>query len=303
MPPALVIALSGVFVMVAVATGSAASWWLARNTPEHRRLRRLAPGPTSAASGRQSLTETPDPKLARLTRLLPKSPKEMSRVQRRLARAGYSGLAPTVYYSLAELLLPIVCGAAVLVWIGPSFGWPVALVVAAVVYFVPRLYVDRKIARRRKAIQNGLADALDLLTVCVEAGGGLDQAIARATEDLHLAHPELAEELRLVTTEVRAGKPRVEALKNLAARTGLEEVRGLVAMLIQTDRFGTSIAEALATHAAVSRTKRRQRAEERAAKVSVKLVFPLALCLFPALYVVCFGSAVVAIYRAFFAGG
>jgi tight adherence protein C len=300
MPPALVIALSGVFVMVAVATGSAAAWWLARNTPEQQRLRRLAPGTMGAPSERQPLTETPDPKLARLTRLLPKSAKEMSRVQRRLARAGYSGLAPAVYFSLAELLLPVVCGGVVLVWVGPSFGWPLALLTGIVAYFVPRLYVERKIARRRKAVQNGLADALDLLTVCIEAGGGLDQAITRATEELHLAHPELAEELRLVTTEVRAGKPRMEALKNLAARTGLEEVRALVAMLIQTDRFGTSVADALATHAAVSRTKRRQRAEERAAKVSVKLVFPLALFLFPALYVVCFGSAIVAIYRGFF---
>ena len=226
----------------------------------------------------------------------------MSRVQRRLARAGYSGSTAAAYYLLAELVLPLVCGGAVLVSVPWSIGWPIALVTALVAYFVPRLYIDRKVARRRKAIQNGLADALDLLTVCVEAGGGLDQAIAKATDELHLAHPELAEELRLVTTEVRAGKPRVEALKNLATRTGLDEVRALVAMLTQTDRFGTSIAEALATHATLSRTKRRQRAEERAAKIGVKLVFPLAFCLFPALYVVCFGSVVIAIYRAFFVG-
>ena len=125
----------------------------------------------------------------------------------------------------------------------------------------------------------------------------------KASEELQIAHPVLAEELRYVTTEMRAGKPRLEAFKNFAQRTGVDDVRTLVAMLTQTDRFGTSIGQALRTHAETSRTKRRQRAEERAAKVSVKLVFPLALCLFPALYVVCFGPVVVQIYRAFIEHG
>jgi tight adherence protein C len=140
-----------------------------------------------------------------------------------------------------------------------------------------------------------LPDALDLLIVCVEAGSGLDAAIVKASEELSLSYPALAEELRLITTETRAGKPRLEAFRNFAARTGVEDVRSLVAMLIQTDRFGTSIAQALRTHAEVSRTKRRQRAEEKAAKLGVKLVFPLVFCLFPALYVVVLGPAVIKI--------
>ena len=164
------------------------------------------------------------------------------------------------------------------------------------------LYVSRKTKERQKLIRNGLPDALDLITVCVEAGSGLDQALQKASSELGITHPELAEELRLITIESRAGKPRLEAFKNFAKRTGVEEVRSLVSMLTQTDRFGTSIAQALRVHSETARTKRRQLAEERAGKVGVKLVFPLALCLFPALYVVCFGPVVVEIYHAFFEG-
>jgi tight adherence protein C len=167
---------------------------------------------------------------------------------------------------------------------------------------VPSFYVGHKTNLRKKLIRNGLPDALDLLTVCVEAGSGLDQAIVKASHELQVSHPILAEELRLVTTEVRAGKPRLEAFRNLAQRTGVDDVRSLVSMLTQTDRFGTSIGDALRVHSETSRTKRRQEAEERANKVGVKLVFPLALCLFPALYVVCFGPVVVKIYHAFFEG-
>ena len=302
MPLAVLLAVSGVFVVIAVATGSAASWWFARRAPEQRRLRTFTQSPTTNVRV-ERLVEGPDPALARLTRLIPKSPKDMSRLQRRLARAGYPRQQAAVFYSLAQLLLPILCGGAVLLLAGISSGWIYALFVAAIGCNLPGLYVRRKTTQRQKAIRNGLPDGLDLLTVCVEAGGGLEKAIARAGDELKIAHPALAEELRLVTTETRAGKPRLEALKNLAQRTGVGEVRELVAMLTQTERFGTSVGEALRTLAETSRTKRRQRAEERAAKVSVKLVFPLALCLFPALYVVCFGPVVVAIYRAFFTPG
>jgi tight adherence protein C len=159
--------------------------------------------------------------------------------------------------------------------------------------------LSRQIEKRKLQIQNGLPDALDLLIVCVEAGCGLDQAIVKVADELQLAYPALSDELRLVTTEVRAGKPRLEAFKNFAKRTKVDDVRSLVALLIQTDKFGTSIAQALRTHAETSRTKRRQRAEERAAKVGVKLVFPLVLLLFPALYVVILGPAVIQFFRVF----
>jgi tight adherence protein C len=226
----------------------------------------------------------------------------MSRLQRRLAQAGYPHFKSVVYYSFAEVVLPVLCGGGVLFLVHMRGAWILALLAALVGCMVPALYVGHKREERRKAIENGLPDALDLLTVCVEAGCALDQAVVKASEELHLAHPALADELGFVTTETRAGKPRLEAFQNFAKRTGVDDVRTLVAMLTQTDRFGTSISQALRTHSETSRTKRRQRAEERAAKVSVKLVFPLALCLFPALYVVCFGPVVVSVYRAFFTG-
>jgi tight adherence protein C len=166
---------------------------------------------------------------------------------------------------------------------------------------LPGVWLSREVTKRKKSIANGLPDALDLLIVCVEAGLGLDQAIVKASEELAVSHPALAEELVILTTEVRAGKPRMEAFKNLADRTKVDEVRQLVSMLVQTDRFGTSVAQALRTQAEVSRTKRRQNAEERAAKIGVKLVFPLVFFLFPAMYVVTLGPALIKFAR-FFAG-
>jgi tight adherence protein C len=160
-------------------------------------------------------------------------------------------------------------------------------------YIIPGFVLSRLVAKRQKVIQNGLPDALDLFIVCLEAGSSLDQAILKTSQDLDVPYPPLAEELRMITTEMRAGKPRLEAFKNFAARTAVDDVRALVNMLVQADRFGTSISLALRTHADTARTKRRQRAEERAQKIGVKLVFPLAFCLFPAFYVVTLGSAVV----------
>jgi tight adherence protein C len=243
-----------------------------------------------------------DPALARLTRLMPKSPEQMSRLRKQLVRAGYSSGSAPAYFLLAQMVLPLLLGGATLLLMAGPQVWLYAAGAAVVGYIAPGFYVGRKTTERKKLIRNGLADALDLLTVCVEAGSGLDQAIIKASDELAIAHPAVAGELKLVTTEIRAGKPRIEAFKNFAARTGVEDVRSLVAMLTQTDRFGTSIGQALRSHADVIRTKRRQAAEERAAKVSVKLVFPLALCLFPALYVVCFGPIAIRIYRSLLGG-
>src|SRR5204862_2002527 len=133
----------------------------------------------------------------------------------------------------------------------------------------PELWLKRKTRARMKAIENGLPDALDLMIVCIEAGSSLDQSIVKASDELEMTHPALAVELRLITTEVRAGKPRLEAFRNFAERTEVPDVRSLVTMLIQTDRFGTSVAQALRIHAETLRTKRLQRAEERAATVGV----------------------------------
>ena len=298
----LVLAIVGIFIAVAVLAAAVTSWVLARSAPEQRRLRTIVAGTGSIGILTETpvLAQGPDPVLQRVSKYLPRSASDMSRLQRRLTRAGYPHYRSVIIYSVAEVLLPVTAFFSVVWLLGWTTGLVVALLAAGVMYVVPSLYVGRKTNLRKKMIRNGLPDALDLLTVCVEAGSGLDQAIVKASHELQVSHPILAEELRLVTTEVRAGKPRLEAFRNLAQRTGVEDVRSLVSMLTQTDRFGTSIGDALRVHSETSRTKRRQEAEERANKVGVKLVFPLALCLFPALYVVCFGPVVVKIYRAFF---
>jgi tight adherence protein C len=298
----LIVTLATVFAAVALLMSAVAWWWLESTTPEQRRLRTLFQKTSGIVGHRSLVAGSHDPALSTLTRLIPKSPKDMSRLQRRLTRAGYPNFRSAVIYALAELLLPIMLGVPMLIVLGIRVGLIPALMAAAVGYALPGLYVGHKRSVRQKAIRNGLPDALDLLTVSVEAGCGLDQAIGKANEELRIAHPVLADELRLITTEIRAGKPRLEAFKNFAQRTGVDDVRSLVSMLTQTDRFGTSVGQALRVHAETSRTKRRQAAEERAGKVGVKLVFPLALCLFPALYVVCFGPTVVQIYRVFFVG-
>jgi tight adherence protein C len=215
-----------------------------------------------------------------------------------LATAGYRSLTAAILYSAAEVILPVLFGGAVLLSVGLS-KWYLAGLAAAIGYMAPTFWLGRQTKLRQKQIRNGLPDALDLMIVCIEAGSGIDQSILKTSDELDISYPALAEELRLVTTEIRAGKPRLEAFKNFASRTKVDEVRSLVAMLVQTDRFGTSVAQALRTHAEVSRTKRRQNAEERAAKIGVKLVFPLVFCLFPSLYVAILGPAVVDYVRVF----
>jgi tight adherence protein C len=304
MTPELWIALGGLFVSVALLTGLGVSVVLARQSPEHRRLRQIATasGPGLSFGGIQQggLTEQLDPRLQKIAKAIPKSPKDMSRLRRRLAAAGIHSFGAAVVYSVAEILLPFVFAAGPLLWLTGPVKWIAAAILGIIGYLVPGFVLEYLINRRKLQISNGLPDALDLMIVCVEAGSGLDQAVLKTSQELEIAYPALASELKLVTTEIRAGKPRIEAFKNFAARTRVDDVRALVAMLVQTDKFGTSIAQALRTHAEVSRTKRRQRAEERAAKVGVKLVFPLVFFLFPAFYVVTLGPAVIQFVRVFF---
>jgi tight adherence protein C len=302
MTPELMIALTAVFTSVALLTGALVSLVMTREAPEQRRLRAVAAGITTTGviAAPTSLTEAPSELAKRLASYIPKSPKEMSRVQKRFARAGYHGYMPAIIYAASELVLPIVLGITVLWLAGLGRGLFFALLAAAVGFMLPSFWLESQINKRKKQIQNGLPDALDLFIVCLEAGSGLDQAIVKATEELSISHPALSEELRMITSEIRAGKPRLDAFRNFAERTKVDDVRSLVAMLIQTDRFGTSVSQALRTHAEVSRTKRRQRAEERGAKVGVKLVFPLVFCLFPAFYVVTLGPAVIQFVRIFF---
>jgi tight adherence protein C len=294
----LLVPLAAVFISVALAAGSLAALALARMAPVRRRL-----DPAAVSAGPKVLNQIgallrpPKNRARQLSRNAGGASSRLGRLQRRLEVAGWREPEAASYYALAEIVSPIVFGIVPLAILG-SAGWLLALVAAVLGYLIPDLVLSRATKKYQKAIQNGLPDALDLIVVCIEAGSSLDQAIVRTTEELEIALPALAQEFRIVTGEIRAGKPRLEAFQGLAKRTGVADIRALVAMLTQTDRFGTSIAQALRTHASTSRTKRRQRAEERAAKVGVKLVFPLALCFVPALYVFALGPVVVRIVRA-----
>jgi tight adherence protein C len=300
----LAITLSAVFLSVALITGSLTYVGFERSSAVRRRVRDLSRKGSSpvAAPGALDQSLRDDPMLKRITTFIPKSPKEMTRIQRRLAVAGLHGAKYVAFYLVAEIALPILGFAAVVFALGWS-GFIFAILAAVLGYLVPGLLLERQARKRQKQIQNGLPDALDLLIVSLEAGLAIDQAILRSAEELGVAYPALAEELKLINVECRAGKPRIEAFKNFATRTKVDDVRGLVAMLVQTDRFGTSIADALRTYAEVSRTKRRQRAEEKAAKIAVKLVFPLVFCLFPAFFVVTLGPAAIKFANAFSSNG
>ena len=231
--------------------------------------------------------------LKRLGAAAPKSPSEMTKLQRRLVSAGYRSHEAIVFF------FGIRVGLALLLFVffaSPLLHRPTllgGLIASAFGYLLPSMVLARLAKRRQHRIRLGLPDALDLLVVSVEAGLGLDQAIQRVGDELGFAHPDLSDELRLINLELRAGKGRAEALHNLAERTDVDDVSSLVAMLIQTDKFGTSVAQSLRVHSDTVRTKRRQRAEEAAAKTGVKMVFPLVFCIFPAIWVVTIGPAAI----------
>ncbi len=296
----LVLTLAAVFATVALVSGSLTTVALARLAPERRRLRQMRDSAIVTVEPTNVLIEAPSPAMKRLSGILPQPSKNSPRLKHRLVAAGFDDAGAVVLYSALQLVTPVVFGLIPLLVLGLRVGWFFGIAAAFVGYSAPDLLVARRITRNRKAIQDGLPDALDLIVICVEAGSSLDHAILKASTELEIAVPAIARELRTVATEVRAGKPRVQAFQDLAKRTGIDEIKALVSMLVQTDRFGTSIAQSLRTHADTSRTKRRQRAEERASTIGVRLVFPLALCLIPALYVVCLGPVVVSMFRALY---
>ena len=302
MSPTLLLTLVAVFGTVALAVGALAWTTLERATPERRRLERAAqPGvPSGVLLDNPSLTSETSPIIQQITSFVPRSPKDVTMLRKRFIRAGYQTMTPIAFYTLAQLALPILFGLIPLFFTSLRQGWLIVAITALMGYLLPGFWLSRKIKARQKVITNGLPDALDLMIVCLEAGSAMDQAIMKVGEELAMAYPALSEEFKLLITETRAGKPRVEAFRNLASRTGVEDVRSLVAMLVQTDRFGTSVSQALRTHAETSRTKRRQRAEEAAAKIGVKLVFPLVFLLFPAFFVVTLGPAIIQFMRILF---
>jgi tight adherence protein C len=288
--------IAGIFLFASVAllSGTAASLLLGRVSPGRRRL--FASGDAGSKGvfvEDPLLVDAPNEQQKRFAAYIPKSPKDMSRLQRRLAMAGYHGFKAALVYSLAELALAVLGFIAVFFIAGLRTGWLFGIGGAVMGFLLPGFFVARKIALRKKQIQNGLPDALDLLIVSLEAGLALDQAMLKCSEELAVSYPALAHEFSMINIETRAGKPRLEALKNFSRRTQVDDARALVTMLVQTDRFGTSVAQALRTHAEESRIKRRQRAEEKAAKLSVKLIFPLVFCLLPAFFVVVVGPALI----------
>jgi tight adherence protein C len=296
----LAVTLGAVFVLVSILAVWAGSTVSSQTAAGRRRLHEAAPVKHAVLAELVS-----QPAAAQVAgwvgplKMFARSKKEMSRLRARLFRAGYTNPAAPFVYAALETSMPVVVGLAVVLALGVSKGWIPALLAALVVFFTPSLFVERAIALRRKQIEQGLPDALDLLVVCMEAGSGLDQAIAKTSKELMFAYPALATELKTVITEIRAGKARMDAFKSLAHRTKVDDVRALVAMLAQTDRFGTSVGQALRTHADTSRIKRGQVAEERAQKLGVKLVFPLVLCFFPSFFVVVLGPAVIHFVRDF----
>jgi tight adherence protein C len=225
---------------------------------------------------------------------------KVNELKKSLIQAGiYHDLAPSIYFglklgltvALPVLAMPFVFGR----------GWPAVVLLViffgllALGYFMPSLILSHLVETRQRKIKEGLPDALDLLVVCVEAGQGLNAAMKRVSDDLNLSNPILAREMSMVNLEMSAGLEREQALRNLADRTGVDDVASLASMLIQADRFGTSLAQSLKVQSETLRTTRRQRLEELAAKTPVKLVFPLLLFIFPALMVVIIGPAAIRI--------
>jgi len=236
---------------------------------------------------------------------VPISPQDGTTARHELIAAGYrSETAVAVFYGIRVVTCVGLFFLALLVRDSIATNtMPRILIVAGAVllgYFGPSFYLERMVDQRRDELRYALPDALDLLVVCVEAGLGLDQAVQYVARELNLTHPQLSDELNLMMLEMRAGKRRAEALRNLADRTGEKELRKLVAILIQTDKFGTSMAESLRTHSDFMRIRRRQEAEERAGKVGVKLVFPIFFFILPSILLVAAGPGLLQVFKYLF---
>ncbi len=255
-----------------------------------------------ALGGQQTKREKPafkerlEQALDPLSKAIPLSPAEVSRARQWLIQAGYRERRHLTIYVGSRVLLAFI-GFVTVVAVSGAKSIPLMISVAAFGFFLPRFVLKRLIKQRQMRITLGLPDALDLTVICVEAGLALDQAMMRVGEDLRHAHRELSDEFHMVNLEMRAGKPRAEALRNLTLRTGVDDIRALVATLVQTDRFGTSVAQALRVHSDSLRTERRQRAEEQAAKTTIKMVVPLVLFILPSIIFVTLGPAIIQLVR------
>lgn len=299
-----IIYLGAIFVMVSVA--ALAILFQLWPRPVRQRLDQLSgTGEAAAESGAPAWIQRVVKLAGGLARLaLPAEGWEKSKLRTRFMSAGYrNSSAPVLFFAAKPLLSLALPGLLVLyaatagTALKPNMFFLLLVALAALGYFLPNALLERQITYRKREVFENLPDAIDLMTVCVEAGLGLDAAISRVGEEMRLKNQILAEELHLVNLELRAGSSRELALRNLALRTGVEEVHNLATLLIQADRFGTSVANSLRVHSDGLRTKRRLLAEEAAAKIPVKLLIPLIFCIFPSMLLVLLGPAFISIYR------
>jgi len=238
--------------------------------------------------------------LSWIGKVFPSTPDQVAKADPRLGQAGFRRPEAAAALRAAKIILIVSFGAAVYLTGFYKHSPILAFLIAGVAgYLLPDLWLSRKVKARQQALRLALPDALDLIVICMEAGLGIDQALLYVGQELRLAHPELCEEFDLVNTEMHMGRTRLDALRSLSTRTGVDDIQALVATLIQTDRFGTSVSQSLRVHSGDLRTKRRQRAEEMAAKTTIKMLFPLVFFVFPALFVVIMGPAVIRMYHMF----
>ena len=286
---------------ICITFGVMGLYWLV-NRPASAATERLRKMSEKGAASAISITEESpvadfaERLAAPLTRLVPPSAAEARKLQKQLMQAGYrSANAPIIFRAIQVASLAIFPGMVALVCAitaRPLNSAVMFILFGFVVgFFVPRYFLSRMIRSRQLRLRWGLADALDLMVVSIEAGLGLNAAMLRVSEELRDVHPDISSEFEIANLEIRVGRERDEALRNLAERTGVDDLRSLVAMLIQADRFGTSIARAVRVFSDSLRTKRRQRAEQAAQKAAVKLLFPLACFLFPTLFIAILGPA------------
>ena len=265
-----------------------------------QRVSEYGPG-EDEESGRDTFFAQVEKIVKPLGQMLPRSPEDLSKEAQRLMQAGIRRKDGVVLLYGARVALAIIF-LLILMVSGYFAANPVLGILLPIPLgvLIPDMWLRSRIKSRKRRILIGLPDMMDLAVVCVESGLGLDQALQRIGQEIRLSHPDLGEELNLYGLEVSAGKGRPQALRNLANRTGVEDLSGFAALLIQSDRFGTSVAQSLRIYSDDLRVKRRQRAEEQAAKMSVKMIPPMLLFIFPAVFVVVVGPAIIAIVRTLF---
>ena len=297
---------------VCISLGMMGAYWLLYRpqSAATERLKRLGERASSPANGTGSLvedrsgSELAERLASPLSRLVPPSAAEAKKLQKQLMQAGFRSPSAPVTYRAIQLIsmaaFPAVVAVGSALMQKPINNAVILIMFAFVIgFFLPRYALRRMIRSRQQLVRWGLADALDLMVISIEAGLGLNAAMMKVSSELKEVHPDISEEFEMANLEIRVGRDREEALRNLAERTGVDDLRSLVAMLIQTDKFGTSIARAIRAFSDSLRTKRRQRAEQAAQKAAVKLLFPLACFLFPTLFIALLGPAVLQLMDTF----